>query len=93
MEPVQFNQANSVLTKPEGMTDEECGPLPTYSNGEYCLSCWRPTTFKEWFSFLFYRKIWIYVHSGHTQPPIVISLDKTVFDSPHRKSAVARGIC
>ena len=33
--PVHFPEANRVLTKPEGMTDEECGELPT-------MGKWKP---------------------------------------------------
>jgi len=79
MKPIQFKESNITLQKPESMTDEECQPLPIFRDGKQCISCWRPT-WKEVFSILFYRKIWLSVHSGNTQPPVWLLGEKTAFN-------------
>lgn len=38
---IKFKEANKNLSKPENMTDEECGSLWVYSDGRQCISCWR----------------------------------------------------
>jgi hypothetical protein len=40
MEPMKFEQANKELLKPQGMTDEECGSLPVFTDGKECISLW-----------------------------------------------------
>ncbi len=37
MKPIKFPEANKTLGKPQGMTDDECGPLPVFSDGK-CAS-------------------------------------------------------
>ena len=69
MTPADFPQANRTLTKPEGMTDSECGPLPTYTDGATCISCWR-LTWRERLAALFSGRVWLGVLSGQTQPPV-----------------------
>lgn len=78
MKPANFPEANRNLTKPQGMTDEECGPLPVYSDGTVCVSLWKPTL-RERLSLLFFGKLWLFVHSGHTQPPVALDIKKRVF--------------
>ena len=78
MRPIEFKEANVNLAKPEGMTDEECGPLPSFRDGKSCLSCWQ-STWKERISILFYGKIWLWVMSGMTQPPVALDGKKSPF--------------
>jgi hypothetical protein len=78
MEPKSFPQANKNLLKPEGMTDEECGSLPVYNDGKVCISLWQ-MTWQERFKALFFGKIWLFVHSGHTQPPVALMVEKEIF--------------
>ena len=78
MKPIEFREQNKVLSKPSNMTDEECSPLPIFSDGKNCISCWRGS-WKERLKFLLYGKVWIYVMSGKIQPPIAIDVNKTVF--------------
>lgn len=78
MEPIKFPEANKVLHKPQNMTDEECGALYVHNDGVYNLSCWKPT-FKERLSILFFGKVWLFVMSGSTQPPVALEGKKTVF--------------
>jgi len=78
MEPIKFEQANKELLKPLGMTDEECGSLPIYTDGKECISLWK-MTWRERFSALFFGKIWLSVHSGYTQPPVWLMAAKEIF--------------
>ena len=76
--PVKFPQANKNLTKPSNMTDEECKSLWVYNDGSQCISCWK-LTFRQRLAVLFHGTIWLSVLSGHTQPPVWLACDKTVF--------------
>ena len=78
MEPRSFPEANKELQKPEGWTDEECGPLPVFNDGMQSISCWRPS-WRERLSILFFGKVWLWVIAGKTQPPVSIEGRKTVF--------------
>ena len=75
---IKFKEANKNLLKPESMTDEECGSLWVYSDGRECISCWR-LTWKERIKALLFGKLWLSVLSGHTQPPVWLACDNTVF--------------
>ena len=78
MEPIKFEQANKDLLKPEGMTDEECGSLPVWSDGKECISLWQ-MTWRERLSALFFGRVWLSVHSGFTQPPVWLMATKEIF--------------
>lgn len=78
MEPMRFEQANKDLLKPEGWTDEECGSLPVYSDGRQCISLWK-MTWCERLSALFFGKVWLYVISGQTQPPVGLMATREIF--------------
>lgn len=82
MIPRDFKEANANLQRPYGMTDEECGPLPALRDGRVCLSCWR-MSWKERLAALFFGRVWLYVHSGHTQPPVYLEAKRTPFDGGH----------
>ena len=71
MKPINFPESNKTLSKPESMTDEECLSLDVYSDGEYCISCWKPTL-RERLSILLFGRVWVWVLSGKTQPPITL---------------------
>jgi hypothetical protein len=81
MKPINFKEANKNLLKPESMTDEECGPLSIYTEGSYCISCWRPT-FRERLSILLFGKVWLWVMGGKTQPPVSVEGKRTIFRMP-----------
>lgn len=81
MTPTRFDEANKILTKPAGMTDEECGSLPTYADGHQTISCWRPT-WRERLSILFFGRVWLQVMFGKTQPPVALSGARTIFEKP-----------
>lgn len=79
MRPMDFDESNKTLTAPQGMTDEEVGPLPVYADGGQCVSCWRPSL-RERFQILIFGRVWLYV-MGTTQPPIAIEGRRTGFES------------
>jgi hypothetical protein len=79
MEPINFEQANKNLLKPPSMTDEECGSLPVFTDGTQCLSLWK-MTWRERLSALLFGKVWLWVISGQTQPPVALQASKEVFD-------------
>jgi hypothetical protein len=84
MKPIDFPQSTKVLQKPSSMTEKECSLLPVWSDGEKCVSCWKPS-FIERLKILFTGKVWIGVLSGNTQPPIFVS-GEHVFVRPSIKA-------
>ena len=72
MKPIDFPQSTKVLQKPEDMFDADCKPLPVWSDGKQCVSCWRPT-FKERVRILFMGKVWLGVNAGYSQPPVYLT--------------------
>lgn len=78
MEPAKFPQATKELLKPQDMSDEECGSLPVWTDGEQCISLWK-MTWRERLSALLFGKIWLSVHSGQTQPPVWLMAAKQIF--------------
>ncbi len=79
MNPASFKEANKNLLKPNNMTDEECGPLSVFTDGDECISKWK-MSWKERFHCLFYGYIWARIFSGVTQPPIAINAVQSVFE-------------
>jgi hypothetical protein len=73
MKPIPFNEATNVLQKPDNMTDEECTSLPVFRDGKVCISLWKASLFER-IKFMITGKIWIWVLSGKTQPPIILSI-------------------
>ena len=78
MKPKKFEQANKNLLKPEGMTDEECGSLPVFTDGTQCISLWQ-MTWRERLSALFFGKVWLSIYSGQTQPPVWLMAEREIF--------------
>jgi hypothetical protein len=85
MKPIPFAQSNKTLGPPPGMTNEECGSLPIYNDGVYCVSCWQ-MSWRERLSALFFGKVWLHVMGGHTQPPVAIDVTKTIFKEVEHES-------
>jgi hypothetical protein len=79
MVPINFSESNKELQKPATMTDQECSPLPTFTDGKQSISCWKPS-WKERFSILFFGRVWLSVFSGETQPPVWLDGSRTVFE-------------
>jgi len=73
MRPINFLHANKTFTKPDGMTDDECGPLPVYTDGQYLISCWKPS-FKDRLIILLGKSIWLWI-LGKAHPPVKLTTD------------------
>lgn len=78
MKPISFENSTQVLIRPAGMSEQKCGPLPVYSDGQQCISCWRPSL-RERVSMLLFGRVWLYVLSGKTQPPVSLKAKRNVF--------------
>jgi hypothetical protein len=78
MTPTAFAEQNKTLTKPEGVTDEECRSLPVYNDGMQSVSCWR-MSWRERLSALWHGKIWLQIYAGRTQPPVSLTAARTIF--------------
>lgn len=85
MDPIHFPQATKKLGPPKGMTREECGDLPVFTDGQQCISLWK-MTWRERFSALFFGKIWLSVYSGQTQPPVWLMATKEIFGEVKEQS-------
>jgi len=68
MEPVEFKEKNRTLSRPKHFYDE-CKELPVFTDGNVCISCWSGDV-KTRLKFLFTGKLWLWVYSGYTQPPV-----------------------
>jgi len=88
MEPIHFPQANKVLGKPPGMTDEECGPLPVFNDGQQSISCWQ-MTWRERLAALIFGKVWLFVMFGHTQPPVLLLAKNNIFVNTEKENTDA----
>ncbi|MDP3452063.1 MAG: hypothetical protein Q8R90_03820 [Bacteroidales bacterium] len=78
MKPVKFKEQNQQLGPPPGISEEECSPLPVYTDGKQCISCWELTP-EEIAKVSKTGRIWLSVLSGQTQPPVWLSAAETVF--------------
>lgn len=77
MKPINFDKANRVLNKPDGWTDEECKPLPVWTDHRRCVSCWE-LSWKDRIKAVLYGRVWLSVSSGSTQPPVLLQCEKEV---------------
>lgn len=78
MKPIEFKEQTKVLSRPASMTDRECAFLPVYTDGKICLSCWKMSLWER-LKALIFGKVWVWVHSGGTQPPIALACYKSAF--------------
>lgn len=80
MTPKNFKQANRILKGPDGSDIQD---LPSYTDGQQCISCWA-LTWRERLTLLLTGRVWLYVMSGHTQPPVCVSAEEPVWSEPTR---------
>lgn len=81
MEPIEFPEQTKVLEPPEGWDQEEngeCGRLPVGVYDGQVISCWK-LSWKERLQMLFCGRLWVFVFSGATQPPISFLVGKSAF--------------
>ena len=99
MKPIGFKYANQQLGAPAGLLErcdrrsplelhvEGIDPLPVWTDGEQCVSCWRMPV-RERLSALLFGRVWLAVLSGSTQPPVYIQAGRT-----YLKEERPRGRC
>lgn len=79
MKPIQFKYANWRLDAPAGEYSENVAgidPLPVWTDGEQCVSCWR-LSWRERLAALLFGRVWLSVLGGSTQPPVCIEASRT----------------
>lgn len=81
MEPVKFAESNKTLKAPQGMTEEDVLDLHVYTDGDSCISCWKPTL-RERLSILIFGRVWLSVYFGSTQPPVSVWAARRAFLTP-----------
>ena len=79
MKPIKFKEQIGTLLRPADMTDEECGPLPIFSDGKQIVSCWKPSLLDK-IRLIIFGKIWLSVLSEITQPPVWLDTRKSIFE-------------
>jgi len=79
MKPIGFKYANRELQPSEGKEYSEnvtaIDPLPVWTDGEQCVSCWQ-MTWRERLAALLFGRVWLSVLSGSTQPPVCIEAER-----------------
>ena len=76
MYPIKFDGANCIRSEPSGWDREKygvCRDLPLQIKDGVCKSCWK-LSFVEVVKLVFKRKIFLYVVSGITQPPVRLEI-------------------
>lgn len=76
MKPIEFPESNRLLKAYE--SEHEMKDMRVWTDNKMCISCWK-ATWKERLSFLLFGKVWVYVLSGGTQPPVALSVDRNIF--------------
>lgn len=74
MKPIEFKEQNKILGAPLGMTSDECGLLPVFTDGNECVSVWELSE-DDLKKIIETKCIYVGVLSGETQPPIFISVE------------------
>lgn len=73
MKPVNFSTANKLLTRPLNMARKDCGNLCVYNSNNVNASCWK-LSIMDRLNALIFGKVWLYVRSGNTQPPVKLKV-------------------
>ena len=79
MKPVEFKHKTKTLTKPKGMTDDQCGDLHVFQKDNTSISCWS-ASWKERLKILLFGKIWLGVVAGASQPPVYLVTERPFTD-------------
>ena len=83
MKPVAFKHSNKTL-QPSGKKYSQnvtsVAPLPVWTDGEQCISCWK-MSLRERLSALLFGRVWLALLSGQTQPPACVTVSKEYLES------------
>jgi hypothetical protein len=83
MEPTSFDESNSYMSAPDGVSDEDCTPLSVFQgiaqlpSGDacpICISCWKLTK-EELEQIKTTGRVWLWVYGGG-MPPVALTTDK-----------------
>lgn len=78
MKPIKFKHSNRTL-QPSGQEYSHhvtgINPLPVWTDGEQCISCWK-MSLRERLSALLFGRVWLAILSGHTQPPACVVVSR-----------------
>jgi len=78
MRPVEFKYQNNVLQPSDKKYSKNVtgiDPLPIWTDGEQCVSCWR-MSWRERLSALVFGRVWLAILSGRTQPPVWVGASR-----------------
>lgn len=87
MIPAEFPEQTTILHANPNQTEIDglpVGALPIFSDGQQVVSCWRMSFIERCKAFLFGR-VWIGIHSGHTQPPVWVDVCQSPFQKEQPK--------
>ena len=73
MIPQTFPEQNVIFAKPQGWTDEECGPLPVFLGNGIVVSAWKPTP-SELVRLNLGEPVWLTI-AGLSMPPVALGCD------------------
>lgn len=82
MKPIKFKHSNKILLpggKEYSSNIAGVDPLPVWTDGEQCVSCWK-MSLVERLSALIFGRIWLALLSGETQCPAYLSASRNYFD-------------
>lgn len=77
MYPIPFDGVTKILSPPSRWDKNKygkCDVLPIRFENGLCKSCWK-FSWKEFFRFLFKRRIYLYVSSNGTQPSVKLVVE------------------
>ena len=72
MKPIDFPRANLTLSKPDSMSDEECGSLRVCREGPQMVSCWQPSE-EERAAIAAGAPVWLFI-LGAAHPPVLLQV-------------------
>lgn len=85
MKPIPFPEQTTTLQPSGRVYSDNVGqvaPLPTWSDGEQCVSCWK-MSWRERLSALVFGRVWLALLSGHTQPPALVVAQRQYLKTNH----------
>lgn len=82
MTPVDFKYRNKFLVANPAESRNAYGievqPLPIWTDGKQCVSCWK-LSFRERIAALLFGRVWLSVLTGGTQPPVALRARREYF--------------
>jgi hypothetical protein len=83
-----FKYANRVLQPSDAQYSENVAcvePLPVWTDGEQCVSCWQ-MSWRERLSALLFGRAWLALLSGKTQPPAYVQVSREYLQKVSEKN-------